>query len=406
MNSFQPVEQQNRIILVDALRGLALLGILAANIPFAGNNNALYSTRDIVLGSPRLDNILEMAIHLFVDKKFITIFSILFGFGFYIQMKRAEEKQVAFKYYYSRRMLILLLIGCIHAYIFWFGDIIRDYAIGGFFLLLIYKWPVKRLLITAIVFNVFLTALIFIINGALMPPYSYDTSIVLEHPVTASYWRYLQINLTIDPFRNFIHDSPITLVFTSGNMIIGFCMGKSGFFHRPQQFSSLMKRLMILGATIGILCSYLFWLVTTDKLELTLPLLWLPFVIVTGMLLQSLFYISAFVKLFQYNQWKKFLLLFAPVGKMALTNYILQTFFYLLFFFHWTHGLSLYGKITITETYLVCLILFSVQVIFSHWWLRKHEQGPLETIWKKISYRYFKKTIVQDSPITDISSIL
>ena len=77
-----------------------------------------------------------------------------------------------------------------------------------------------------------------------------------------------------------------------------------------------------------------------------------------------------------------------PVGKMALTNYLLQTVFYLVLFFHWTNGLKLYGRLTITETYLVALGLFLVQVIFSTWWMKKHEQGPVENIWKKLSYKF------------------
>jgi uncharacterized protein len=389
MNSFFPLEKQNRLKVVDALRGLALLCILLANIPFSGETGSLYQSGTIVLGSPGIDKILDFAFHLLIDKKFITIFSILFGFGFYMQIKRAEERGIAFRSYFVKRMILLLLIGCAHAYFFWFGDIIRDYAICGIFLLLVYKWPVKKILITAIIFSVFLTALIFILNGALgLQEYSYDKAILLEHPVTTSYWRYLQINITIDPFRNFIQDSPITLVFVFGCMQIGLLIGKSGFFVQPNQFSRVMKWLIISGSIIGLFCSYLFWLVTTGQLELTPTLIWLPFVIVTGMLLQSLFYIAAFVKLFQQTALKKIVLLFTPVGRMALTNYLLQTVFYLLFFFHWTNGLQLYGKITLTETYLVAILLFGIQTIFSNWWLRRHRQGPVEYVWKKLSYQF------------------
>jgi uncharacterized protein len=392
MNSFFPLEKQKRLMVVDALRGFALFCILLANIPFSGENGSLYHSRTMVLGSPGIDKILDIAFHLLIDKKFVAIFSILFGFGFYMQIKRAEEKGIAFRAYFVRRMIILLLIGCVHAYFFWFGDIIRDYAICGIFLLLVYKWPVKKILIIAIIFSVFLTALVFILNGALgLQEYSYDKAIFLEHPVTTSYWRYLQINVTIDPFMNFVQDSPITLVFAFGCMLIGFLMGKSGFFVQPNQFSKAIKRLIILGSTIGITCSYLFWYVTTGQLELTPALIWLPFVIVTGMLLQSLFYIAAFAKLFQRTTFKKILLLFAPVGQMALSNYLLQTLFYLLFFFSWTHGLQLYGKITLTETYLVAILLFGIQTILSKWWLKKHSQGPVEYVWKKLSYQLSHK---------------
>jgi uncharacterized protein len=105
------------------------------------------------------------------------------------------------------------------------------------------------------------------------------------------------------------------------------------------------------------------------------------------MVLQSLFYISAFTQLFQSKSWQKILSLFAPVGKMALTNYVLQTLFYIILFFHWT-GLQLYGRLTITETYLLAIGLFALQVLFSSWWMKRHEQGPVEKIWKKLAYKF------------------
>src|SRR5262245_47554023 len=138
---FHPVEKQNRVELVDALRGLALLGILLANVPY------IIATTGPFIKS---DNILQFLFHLLIEKKFITIFSMLFGFGFYVQQKRADTAGIAFRSYYFKRMVILLLIGCFHAYVFWFGDIIRDYALCGIALLLVYKWPTKRILITAI----------------------------------------------------------------------------------------------------------------------------------------------------------------------------------------------------------------------------------------------------------------
>jgi len=77
---------------------------------------------------------------------------------------------------------------------------------------------------------------------------------------------------------------------------------------------------------------------------------------------------------------------------MALSNYILQSIFYLLVFFYCTNGLKLYGKLTLTETYLVAVVLFLVQVIFSKWWLKSHSQGPIESLWKNLVYRLFSRT--------------
>jgi uncharacterized protein len=254
-------------------------------------------------------------------------------------------------------------------------------------LLLVYKWKPKKILTAAIIFSVFFTGTVFILNGAIGVNYSYDTRLVAEHPVANSYWRYLYINARIDPFVNFIQDSPITLVFAFGNMLIGFWMAKAGFFHHQENFRSARKKLIALGILLGIPASYLLWLITSGKMELSPALIWLPYVIVVGMILQSLFYISAFAQLFQVKSWQKILSLFAPVGKMALTNYLLQTLFYIILFFHWT-GLKLYGRLNITETYLLAIGLFALQVLFSSWWMKRHEQGPVEKIWKKLAYKF------------------
>ncbi len=383
----QPIEKQNRLQVIDSLRGLALLGILIANIPYLDQVND--SGNGNVAGVPEPGKVLNFLFHLLIEKKFITIFSMLFGFGFYVQLKRAEEKGIDFKSYFLKRMTILLLIGCVHAYVFWFGDIIRDYAICGMFLLFVYKWKPKKILIAAIVFSLFFTGTVYIVNGVFnLQEYAYDASIVRELPITGSYGRYLYINARIDPFVNFIHDSPITLVFCFGNMLTGFWMAKSGFFHQQERFRPARKKLIVSGILLGLPASYLLWLINMGKLELTPALIWLPYVIVSGMVLQSLFYISAFVQLFRTEAFQKVLSLFAPVGKMALTNYLLQTVFYLVLFFHWTNGLKLYGRLTITETYLVALGLFLIQVVFSTWWMKKHEQGPVENIWKKLSYKF------------------
>ena len=384
MEFLQPLENKKRFESVDALRGLALLGILLANVPFA-ENLRLHTV------TGQFDTPLSFLFHLLIEKKFITIFSILFGFGFYIQMKKTDEAGINFRPYYFKRMMILFLIGCIHAYLFWFGDIIRDYALCGIVLLFVYKWSSKKILITAIVFSAFLTASVFIVNSVLGPQYSFDTSIVRDHPITNSYWQYLWINARIDPFVNFLQDSPITLVFCFGNMLLGFWMAKAGFFQHPDKFKVVRKKLIIIGGVMGVLASYIFWLVTSGKLELTPALLWLPFVIVVGMVLQSLFYISAFVSLFQSIWWKKVLSVFILVGKMSLSNYLLQTLFYLLVFFHWTYGLQLFGKINMTETYLIAILFFGIQVVFSKTWLKYHDQGPVETCWKNLSYKFSKK---------------
>jgi len=378
---FQPLVKKSRIEVVDALRGFALLGVLIANIPFA----------DATIVTGKLDSLMTFLYHFLIDKKFITIFSMLFGFGFYIQMQRAEAKNVDFSRYFAFRMLLLFAIGSLHAFIIWNGDILRAYAFGGIFLMFIRKWPVKRLLITAILFNVILTSVFFIGNSALgWQIYNYDYALATERIFTPSYFRYLVINAIMDPWVNFFKDMPITLVFTFGNMLIGFILAKVDFFHLPKKLRNHTNWFIMLGLTLGLASSFIYYKIEAGEIELDLPMLWLPFVLVSGMILQSLMYVSVFVRLYQHKVFQKALHFFTYVGKTALSNYILQSVLYVLVFDHCGQTFQLFGKLTIAQTFLFGIIFFLFQTGLSFLWLRNHTQGPLEYVWKKMSYRMAK----------------
>ena len=378
---FKPTNKSNRIEVVDALRGFALLGVLFANIPVGGN--------------PPIESVYDETIHFLfnflISKKFITIFSMLFGFGFYIQFSRAKEKVINFNSYFLKRMGLLFLIGCIHSFVLWNGDIIMSYAFGGVFLLLLRNWSVKKLIILAVIFNVILTGAVFIGNSALgWAVYDYDYALTIEFGLTNSYWEYLKINWITSPWVNFLNDMPLTLFFTFGNMLIGMILGKIHFFNAENGLKRLKRWFIILGVILGIPASYYFHLVMTGNLELDLPLLWVPFAIIVGMLFQSLAYITLFVELYRVTSIKKIISGFKYVGKTALTNYLSQSVFYLIVIYHCTNLFQLYGKISEPETYLLASLFFILQSITSYFWLKTWGQGPIEYLWKRMSYSSIK----------------
>lgn len=377
MKTFKPTHK-SRIEVVDALRGFALLGVLFANVPFGGEPPI----------ESVFDGTLSFLSDLLISKKFITIFSILFGFGFYIQMSRAEQSGVHFKSYFLKRMALLFLIGTIHCFVLWNGDIIMSYAFGGIFLLLIRNWSIKKTIILAVIFNVLLTGIIFIGNSALeWQVYDYDYGLALVQPTTNSYWEYLRVNAIMAPWVNFLKDMPITLVYTFGNMLIGVILGKLNFFRLPATLKKITNGMILLGFTAGLASSYFFHLVMSGELELDIPMLWVPFVLAAGMIVQALGYVALFVRLYQKGFLKKMLQLFKYVGKTALSNYISQSVFYLFVFFHCTNGFELFGKVSRTETYIIALLFFILQSVLSHLWLKRHKQGPIEYWWKKMSYK-------------------
>jgi len=381
MKTFKPTKK-SRIEVVDALRGFALLGVLFANIPYGGESP--------ITGI--FDESLTFLMDLLISKKFITIFSILFGFGFYIQMSRAEKSGVNFKSYFLKRMVLLFLIGTIHCFLIWDGDIIMSYAFGGVFLLLIRNWTIKKLVILALIFNVLLTGIVFIGNSALeWQVYDYDYALASEWLTTNSYLEYLKINFITAPWVNFLNDMPITLVYTFGNMLIGVILGKLDFFRLPVKLKKITNGMILLGFTAGLTSSYFFHLVMSGELELDIPMLWVPFVLAAGMIIQALGYIALFVRLYQNGFFKKMLQWFKYVGKTALSNYIFQSVFYLVVFFHCTNMFQLFGKLSYAETLMIALLFFIFQSVISYLWLKRRDQGPLEYLWKKMSYKINKK---------------
>ena len=377
MKKFKPITK-SRIEAVDALRGFALMGVLFANVPIGGE----YFATGI------FDELISFLTDLLISQKFITIFSILFGFGFYSQVSRAEKSEVNFNSYFLKRMALLFIIGTIHCFVLWNGDIIMSYALGGVFLLLIRNWSIKKTLILAIIFNIVLTGIIFIGNSALeWQVYDYDYGLALVWPTTNSYLEYLKVNFIIAPWVNFLKDMPITLVYTFGNMLIGVILGKINFFRFPERLKKLTNRLIFLGFSIGITSSYFFHQIITGAIELDIPMLWVPFVLAAGMILQSLGYISLFVRLHQKKLFIKMLEWFKYTGKAALSNYILQSAFYLIVFFHCTNAFKLFGKLTLGETYVIAFFFFLFQSFISYLWLKRNDQGPIEFWWKKMSYK-------------------
>ena len=368
--------QSKRIEVVDSIRGFALLGVIFANVP--------YKITDTNESS--LNNIIDLLIDLLVSQKFITIFSILFGFGFYIQLNRHMEPLGKFKRYFLKRMFLLFLIGAIHCYLIWNGDILMSYAIGGVFLLLIRKCSKRSIFLLAIFFNIIITGVFFIGNSVLeWQTYSYDYNLVSKINTTNSFISYLKMNFTTAPWTNFLKDVPITLSYSFGNMLIGFLLGKIQFFNTSINYKKLKNVLILLGFTLGLTTSYLYHQININSIVLTNSMIWVPFVIIGGIILQSLGYISLFIKLYNLIWFKNFLKYFRYIGKTALTNYIFQSIFYLIVVFHCTQGFQLFGKITRAETYLIAIIFFIFQIINSCIWLKIKSQGPIEYIWKTIT---------------------
>ena len=153
-----PVSGFERIDLIDVVRGFALFGVLLANLVWITTDVVLTDARLSQLPTARVDQIVKPLVVFFIDHKFYTLFSFLFGLGFAIQLSRAEERSLNVVALYARRVSILAVIGLLHIAVVWYGDILLVYAVGGFGLLAIRHWNTRLLIILAFTLALFARA--------------------------------------------------------------------------------------------------------------------------------------------------------------------------------------------------------------------------------------------------------
>ena len=405
------MDSSERLALLDTLRGFALCGVFVSNVNmwFSGRAFLTRPQLDAALANASfLDTAMAQIFTALVSGKFITIFSFLFGLGFAVQLGRAEERGASIVPVYSRRLVVMLLMGLTHLFLLWYGDILSTYAVLGFGLLLLRKRTDRTLLILAVV----LCFIWPIIGMAILrlPQLLADTpeaaaaiakaagersAAVRTQALTAfsggSWWDVVKGggNYYV---RDFLPMILATMLATFGRFVLGLVAGRRRIFHDAPQHLRLFRRLLgwglvagVIGSGIGLVFQQLMLRkVLTPE---TLPT-WLPYVMAPlrhlGELGFAAVYVSSITLLFQHATWQRLLGVLAPVGRMALTNYLSQTVISLLVFYG--YGLGQITKLGPAACFGLCLAIFAVQVLWSHLWLSRFRFGPAEWVWRSLTY--------------------
>lgn len=390
-----PTPPNVRYDIIDIVRGFALLGVLLANINWV--NNMFTPETAEALPTSTIDSIFSSLIWVLVDYKFYTIFTILFGLGFAMQISRAAEKQQPIMPVYSRRLFILLLIGIAHTFLLWYGDILHVYALLGFTLILFHKKSDKVLLIWI---------LIAAVITALMPFIHWKTTVAgfIEMPSESRTIQYSELSsgtwsdiININLVFNLSEYSDLTLKFDGTSywylsvfwkFLLGYLIGRHMFLQKPERYLTSYRKMLPWTLLIG-LAGNAFWVVYGRITDQWIPethsatsLIWV--LVEISILSLSIAYIAGVVLLFQKPSWKNKLNLLAPVGRMALTNYLTQSFFIILIFYDLGWGLS--GKVGSVVCLLLAIILFALQTALSIWWLKRFRFGPVEWAWRSLTY--------------------
>jgi uncharacterized protein len=390
-----PVSSSERVQLLDILRGMALFGILAANMRgFAGPAAAYFTPAKYWLAFH--DRLAQAFVDTFIQGKFINIFAFLFGIGFAVQLERATSRGGPFGKTYARRLGVLLFFGFIHGLLIWWGDILLAYALMGFVLLFFRKRTDKTVAgwaIACLLSPVLLMALFFLASrfGSGPPPFpeANPAQLVAQTKIMADgSWAQVQEQRTSDVVSHNWIFLPFFGIQLLGLFLAGaYAWRKRFFFPTPESLPNY-RRAMFWGLAIGIswnvLVSVLRWISEPPMmptLMIEVPL-WIIASIAT--LALSFGYVCLVIVLVHDPAWQNRLKVFAPLGRTALTNYLLQSIIGTLIFY--SYGLGLFGKYGPAYLLPLTVVIYATQVVASKWWLEHYRFGPVEWLWRRMTY--------------------
>jgi len=391
-----PVLGRERIEVIDMLRGLAIFGILLVNM------SAFSMPEDFPAGQvwPSLaDRAVQELILFFAKGKFVALFSFLFGLGLAVQVMRAEARGARFVPVYLRRLLVLLLIGLAHTLLLWDGDILHTYALFGFPLLLFRKRPPKTLLVWAAVFLLIPMLLFAAAAGFTVyrraHPQALSQVIVID---PAEDKKQMEEDLRIysrgtyaEMVRRRASDLPSEIFILVGILdilalfLLGLYAGRRGIFHDVAAHLPLIRRVRWWGLGVGLVGNVVFVIGGSPYPSLTSVRQNVGAIslIISGPAL-GFFYASTMILLAQKEAWQRRLAPLAAVGRLALSNYLLQSLVCTTIFY--SYGLGLYGKVRPVYGLALTLVIFLLQVPLSLWWLRRFQFGPMEWLWRSLTY--------------------
>ena len=396
-NDISPVKTSERFIILDALRGFALLGICMANFPEFSLYTFLSPEAAASMPTAVQDKITRYLLYIFVDGKFYTLFSLLFGLGFSIIIRNAERKGVnGFRIFY-RRMGMLMLFGLLHLMFIWSGDILLLYALLGMLLPFFRQVPDKKLLGWALFFlilpiGVDLVCEITRTNLAL-PFIRLQETYCAEYGINGTnfaYWLHDAEDYgTV--FQFLVQGACVRMQeFIIGNryfkvlglFLVGFYIGRNRIYADLEGRKNLLVKVCRLGLIIGLPCSLLYaWSSmgghplsdTLHSLFYFISVYPLGFAYAAGLCL-------LYLRVKSLSIWKWL----AALGRMALTNYIGQSVIGMFLFYG--IGLGWGSTIGLLQTEVIVLAVFLFQMLFSRLWLSGFKFGPLEWIWRMLTY--------------------
>lgn len=400
MADHSPMPAGNRINAIDSFRGFALAGIVLAHMVEQYIGAMPPQQLVEIFNHSLLDKTIQGLMYAFVVGKFFALFSFLFGMSFFIQMDRAASRGADFRGRFLWRLTILLAIGFVHS-LFYRGDILTIYAPLGFLLVLFYNVRSSVLFgIAAIIIAGAGRYAVFAVNGTdPVLPFGDPTP---ELPHNAAYFEALQRGSLWDVFvSNATYGHFTKMEFQVGYFgrwyltfaffLLGLWAGRSKLFLRIEELHKPLKKTLwlALAGTIVFLALTLFFF-SRNTIEGEGPQFdhWATMFGLTAFDLfnvsLSVIYLCGFLLIFRRPAGERRLGKLASYGRMALSNYFMQTLIGTFILYNW--GLGYIGKISNTQTFVIAFGIIAFQIVLSDWWLKRFRYGPLEWLWRSGTY--------------------
>lgn len=385
MNFPASCSPEERHEVIDALRGFALAGVFLANLAYLSLYRMLPTETRAELPTAGFDTMASQLIGVLVDGKFITIFSLLFGLGFAMQLQRAQARGAGGIPRYTRRLLVLLGIGVIHSHLIWWGDILLTYALAGLVLIPLRTLSDRALLVGGLLLTLVVPLLLSpLVNAWLpaMPPESDQYARALRAFSSEDVSRTVGANAQLSVSMRIDNWSLVLSV--CGRFLLGYWAGRRGLLQRPAEHRPLIFRIFAWSLALGLIQTLMYRVdAVRDALE--------QFSNATGIevlrvlygstsLALGIAFATGFVLLFLHPLPQRGLRMFAAPGRMALTLYLSQSLIGVLLFYGIGLGIGPYQGVL---PWLVAwAAAFALQMAASHVWLARFRYGPMEWLWR------------------------
>ena len=383
----RPTELQERVVAIDMMRGLSLLGIFIVNM--LAFHTPYYYINPYTWYTNPSDSDTFQWIDIALQGSVYPLFSMLFGYGLMMQFRKSQERGESFIPLGIRRLSMLLIFGLLHAFLVWSGDILITYALSGFIVLFLLplarRWLLGIALLLYILPNLALAFLTYLATALDQPFYTGVQEIESSLLAFGSgSWADIFMQRAADWTYANIESGSLFLIGMTifPYMLIGAAAAKGKLIERTSQ----MKIIWITLTTITLIAGF------SIKL--------LPYLFEANfyyMFVQDIFggplvaigYAGLIALLCQLSIFRKILNPVAKVGRMSMTTYLSQSLIATSIFY--SYGFALYGKIDVLTGTWIAIGVFVIQMIFAEIWFSKFKQGPVEMIWKRATYGKLKK---------------